>query len=96
MSELKFFLLRGDLTQNSNTVELVKFLDKYQKFHIQIEVATLKVTSCRNMSKFFWTKVKIQDSVGKTNFFSSTLSLSPWAVLPTWLHVGTPQKIQEN
>jgi hypothetical protein len=39
-------------------------------------------------------EVKNQDSMGKTNFFHSTLSFSPWAVLSTWLHVGAPQKIQ--
>jgi hypothetical protein len=32
-------------------MELVNFLDKYQKLHIQIEAVTLKVTSCRTMSK---------------------------------------------
>jgi hypothetical protein len=43
MDELEFFLLRGVLPQNSNTVELVKFLDKYQKLQIQFEAVTLKV-----------------------------------------------------
>jgi hypothetical protein len=33
-------------------------------------------------------KVKIQDSMGKTNFFLSTLPFNPWIVLATWLHVG--------
>jgi hypothetical protein len=37
--------------------------------------------------------MKFQDSEDKTNFFFSTLSLSPWAVFPTWLHIGYPQKI---
>jgi hypothetical protein len=50
-------------------------------------------------------KVKNQDSMGKTNFFLSTVKtnfflstvpFSPWAVLATWLHVGAPQKIQEK
>jgi hypothetical protein len=41
-------------------------------------------------------KVKTQDSMGKTNFFLSTLRFSLWAVLATWLHVGAPQKIQEK
>jgi hypothetical protein len=31
MSELKFFLLTGVLTQNFNIVDLVKFLEKIQK-----------------------------------------------------------------
>jgi hypothetical protein len=38
-------------------------------------------------------KVKIQDFMGKTNFFLSTLPFSLWAFLATWLHVGAPQKI---
>jgi hypothetical protein len=35
-------------------------------------------------------KVKNQDSMGKTNFFLSTLPFSPWVASATWLHVGTP------
>jgi hypothetical protein len=31
-------LLMGVLTQNSNTVEIVKFLEKIQKLHVQIKV----------------------------------------------------------
>jgi hypothetical protein len=34
MSELEFFLLTGVLTQNFNTMDLVKFLEKNQKLHI--------------------------------------------------------------
>jgi hypothetical protein len=41
-------------------------------------------------------KVKNQDSMGKTKFLFSTLPFSLWAVSTTWLHVGTPQKIQEK
>jgi hypothetical protein len=57
------------------------------------------VTSCKTISKKKKSeksekKVKIQDSMGKINFFLSTLPFSPWAVSATWLHVGTPQKIQ--
>jgi hypothetical protein len=40
--------------------------------------------------------MKNQDSKGKTNFFLTTMPFSLWAVLATWLHVGTPQKIQEK
>jgi hypothetical protein len=36
-------------------------------------------------------KVKIHDSMGKTNYFLSTLPFSPWAASATWLHVGAPQ-----
>jgi hypothetical protein len=41
-------------------------------------------------------KIKIQDSMGKNNFFFSTLPFNPWAVLATWLHVGALQKIEEK
>jgi hypothetical protein len=51
MSELEFFLLTRVLTQNFNIVDLVKFLEKNQKLHIQIIMVTLKVTSCKTMSK---------------------------------------------
>jgi hypothetical protein len=51
MSELEFFLLTGILTQNINTMDLVKFLQKNQKLHILIVAITLKVTPCRTMSK---------------------------------------------
>jgi hypothetical protein len=37
--------------------------------------------------------VKNQYSIGKTNFFFSTLPFNPWAVSATWLHVGAPQKM---
>jgi hypothetical protein len=32
----------------------------------------------------------------KTIFFLDTLPVSPWAVLATWLHLKTPQKLQEK
>jgi hypothetical protein len=51
MSELELFLLMGVLTPNFNTVDLVKILEKNQKLHIQIVLVTLKVTSCKTMSK---------------------------------------------
>jgi hypothetical protein len=34
MSELEFTFLTGVLTQNFNTINLVKFLEKNQKLHI--------------------------------------------------------------
>jgi hypothetical protein len=34
--------------------------------------------------------------MGKTKFFLSTLPFSPWAVLATWLHVGTLRKYMKN
>jgi hypothetical protein len=51
MSELELFLLMGVLTPNFNTMDLVKILGKNQKLHIQIVAVTLKVMSCRTMSK---------------------------------------------
>jgi hypothetical protein len=38
-------------TQNFNTMDLIKILEKNQNLHIHIVVVTLKVTSCRTMSK---------------------------------------------
>jgi hypothetical protein len=79
-------------------MELVKFLERNQKLQIYIVAATLKVTLCRTIRKKM-KKVKNQDSMGKTNFFLSTLPslpFSPWAISATWLHVGAPHKIQEN
>jgi hypothetical protein len=51
LSRLKLLLLLGILTQNSNIVELVEFLEKNQKLHIQIVVVTSKVISLRTMNK---------------------------------------------
>jgi hypothetical protein len=39
------------LTQNFNTMDLVKFLQKDQKLRIKMVTITLKVTSCRTMNK---------------------------------------------
>jgi hypothetical protein len=93
MSELKFFLLMSVLTLNFNILDLVKLLEKNQKIHIQIIAVTLKMTSCKTMSKKKFEKVENQVSFGKTNFFLSTLPFNPWAVSATSSHVGTPQKI---
>jgi hypothetical protein len=51
MSEVELILLIGVLTPNFNTMDLVKILEKNKKLHIQILEVTLKVTSCRTMSK---------------------------------------------
>jgi hypothetical protein len=51
MSELELILLTGVLTPNFNTMYFVKILEKNQKLHIQIVVVTLKVMSCRTISK---------------------------------------------
>jgi hypothetical protein len=90
MNELELFLLMGVLTPNFNTMDLVKILKKNKKLHIQIVAVTLKVMSCRTMSKKKVKKVKNQDFMGKTNYFFRILPFSPWAVSTTWLHVGAP------
>jgi hypothetical protein len=77
MSELELFLLVGILTTNFNTVDLLKILEKNKKLHIQIIAVTLKVMSCRTMSKKKVKKVKNQDFMGKTNYFLRTLPFSP-------------------
>jgi hypothetical protein len=84
MSELELFLLTRVLIPNFNTMDLVKILEKNQKLHIQIVAVTLKVTSCKTMSKKKVKKVKNQDFMNKTNYFLRTLPFSPWAVSATW------------
>jgi hypothetical protein len=51
MSELELFLLTGFLTPNFNTMDLVNFFEKNKKLHIQIVAVTVKVMSCKTMSK---------------------------------------------
>jgi hypothetical protein len=41
-------------------------------------------------------EVKNKDSMGKTNYFLSTMPFNPWAVLATWLHAGAPKKIEKK
>jgi hypothetical protein len=48
------------------------------------------------VQSFFEKKQQIQEFMGKTIFFSGTLSFSPWAVSATRLNLGAPQKLQEN
>jgi hypothetical protein len=40
--------------------------------------------------------VKTQDSMSKTNSFFGTLSFSFSAILATWLHIRTPEKLHEK
>jgi hypothetical protein len=91
MSELELFLLMGVLTPNFNTMDLVKNLEKKKKLHIQIVLVTLKVTSCKTMSKKKTVKKSEKPRFyGQNKLFLRTLPFSPWAVLATWLHVGAP------
>jgi hypothetical protein len=57
------------LTQNSNSLELVKFLEKTQILHIQIVAVALKMTSCGTMSKFFLKKSENPRFYGQNNLF---------------------------
>jgi hypothetical protein len=69
MSELELFLLTGVLTPNFNTVDLVIILEKNKKLHIQIIVVTLKVTSCKTMSKKKMKKSEIPRFYGQNKLF---------------------------
>jgi hypothetical protein len=94
----KILFVDGVLTQNFNIVDIVKFLRKISKTsHLdcsgRIEGDIMQNHEKNNKK---WKKVENQDSIGKTNFFLSTLPFSPWVVLATWLHVGGPQKIHEK
>jgi hypothetical protein len=82
MSELKVLFVDRVLTQNFNIVDLVKFLEKNRKLHILNIAVTLKVMSCRTMSKKNKSekKVKNLESMDKTKEFLSNLPFSPWAV----------------
>jgi hypothetical protein len=91
MSEPELFLLMGVLTPNFNTMDLVKILEKYQKLHIQIVAVTLKVTTCRTMSKK--KKVKNQDFIGKTNYFFENHALQP---LGSFSHMVACRSSLEN
>jgi hypothetical protein len=51
MSATEFSCLKGILTQNFNTMDLVIFFEKFQKLHIQIVAVTLKMTPCKTMTK---------------------------------------------
>jgi hypothetical protein len=51
MSELELSFLMGVLAPYFNTMDLVKILENSPKFHIQIVAVTLKVTSCKTISK---------------------------------------------
>jgi hypothetical protein len=51
-------------------MELTNFLEKNQRLQLQIQVVTLKITSCRTMCNFLNLKIiKIQDLMDKIIFF---------------------------
>ena len=77
MSELELFLLTRVLTPNFNNMGLVKFLEKNQKLHIQILVVTLKVMSCRMMSKKKVKKSEKPRFYGQNKLFFENPTLHP-------------------
>jgi hypothetical protein len=76
-SELELFLLMGVFTPNFNTMDLVKFLEKNQKLHIQIIMVTLKVTSCGTMSKKKVKKSEKPRFYGQNKLFFENHALQP-------------------
>jgi hypothetical protein len=93
MNELELFFLTGVLTPNFNTMDLVKILEKNQKLHIQIVAVTLKVTSCKTMSK---KKVKKSEKLrfyGQNKLFFENPALQP---LGSFSHMAACRSSLEN
>jgi hypothetical protein len=94
MSELELFLLMGVLTPNFNTIDLIKILEKkLKKLCIQIVVVTLKVTSCRTMSKKKGEKSENPRFYGQNKLFFENLALQP---LGSFSHMATCRSSLEN
>jgi hypothetical protein len=93
MSELELFLLMGVLTPNFNTMDLVKILEKNQKLHIQIIVVTLKVMSCRTMSKKKSEKSEKPRFYGQNKLFFENSALQP---LGSFSHMAACRSSLEN
>jgi hypothetical protein len=90
MSELELFLLTGILILNFNTMDLVKILEKNQKLHIQIVAVTLKVMSCRTMSKKKSEKPRFY---GQNKLFFENPTLQP---LANFSHMAACRSSLEN
>jgi hypothetical protein len=93
MSELELFLLTGVLTPNFNTMDLVKFLEKNQKLHIQIVAVTLKVTSCRTMNKKKVKKFEKLRFYGQNKLFFEDAAIQP---LGSFSHMPACRSSLEN
>jgi hypothetical protein len=94
MSELELFLLTGVLIPNFNTMDLVKIIGKNKKPYIQIVAVTLKVTSCKTMSK----KKKVKKSekprfYGQNKLFFENPALQP---LGSFSHMAACRSSLEN
>jgi hypothetical protein len=93
MNELELFLLTEVLTPNFNTVALVKILENIQKLHIQIVVVTLKVMSCRTMSKKKSEKNEKSRFYGQNKLFFENPALQP---LGSFSHMAACRSSLEN
>jgi hypothetical protein len=74
-------------------VDLVKILEKNQKLHNQIVAVTLKVTSCRTMSKKKVTKSEKPRFYGQNKLFFENLALQP---LGSFSHMAACRSSLEN
>jgi hypothetical protein len=93
MSELELFLLTGVLTPNFNNMDLVKILEKNQKLLIQIIAVTLKVTSCKIMSKKKVKKSEKPRFYGQNKLFFEKPALQP---LGYFSHMAACRSSLEN
>jgi hypothetical protein len=93
MSELELFLLTRVLTPNFNSMDLVKILEKNQKLHIQIVAVTLKVTSCRTLSKKKCEKSEKPRFYGQNKLFFEHPVLQP---LGSFSHMAVCRSYLEN
>jgi hypothetical protein len=87
MSELELFLLTGVLTPNFNTMD---FLKKIKKLHIQIVAVTLKVTSCKTMSKKKVKKSEKPRFYGQNKLFFENPAFQPLGSFSHMAHIGAP------
>jgi uncharacterized membrane protein YwzB len=61
-------------------MELTNFLEKNQMLQLQIQVVTLKITSCKIMCNFFIEKGEKSRILWMIFFVLGTLPFSPWLV----------------
>jgi hypothetical protein len=93
MSDLDLFLLTGVSTPNFNTTDLVKFLEKNLKLHIQITAITLKVTSCKTMNKKKVKKSEKPRFYGQNKLFFENPAFQP---LGSFSHMAACRRSLEN
>jgi hypothetical protein len=93
MSELELFLLTGFLTPNFNTMDLVNFFEKNKKLHIQIVAVTVKVMSCKTMSKKKKKKSEKPRFYGQNKLLFENPTLQP---LGSFSHMAACRSSLEN